>query len=133
MNTQRLFFGLMPKSVVQRFRRHLIGGGVLPALSPLTVHAQVDCSLPAPESVNTGEGQRGLSCGGNNPLSNPGGDFDLKYSQQSSWVPTSSTQTLTIPVAIHIFQDQFDQGTGIYNLLVSAPNGTSASANWIKQ
>jgi hypothetical protein len=108
---KRFWISIATKATPRITAYLLGGGGLLGFLSQSTAQAQVDCSLPAVESVSRDEVERGVSCGGNNPLSNAGGDFDMRYSQQSFWIPASNTPTLTIPIAIHIFQDNLGQGS----------------------
>lgn len=70
--------------------------------------AQVDCNMPS----GTGSiDDRAAGCGSNDPTYNVGGIYDSKYSRQEYWIPNSTTPEITIPVAIHIFQDNLGQGT----------------------
>lgn len=76
-----------------------------------TAQAQFECTLPEQsEPVTEGAG-RALTCDGNNPNSNSAGDYDLIYSRQDFWMPDATTPVITIPLAIHIFQDNLGQGT----------------------
>lgn len=54
---------------------------------------------------------RAAGCGSNDPNVNSGGIYDSKYSRQEYWIPGSTSPEITIPVAIHIFQDDLGQGT----------------------
>lgn len=87
----------------------LIGRGVfLFFLLTGSLRAQVDCTMPA---GSPGADDRSAGCNGNDPTFNTGGIYDSKYSRQDFWIPNSTTPEITIPVAIHIFQDNLGQGT----------------------
>lgn len=73
--------------------------------------SSIECILPPAEPEAPRE--LILGCGSNNPNVNSGGVLDSKYSKQSFWIPQASTPNLTVPVAIHIFQNATGGGTFI--------------------
>jgi hypothetical protein len=72
------------------------------------VSAQVDCNMPGGTPAID---DRSGGCNSNNPNFNTGGIYDTKYSRQEYWIPSAATPEITLPDAIHIFQDAMGQGS----------------------
>lgn len=109
----RILRGSVPLANGQawKFKQRLTGGGVLLFLLLTgTLQAQVDCTPPPPLSGSAGD-DRAAGCGSNDPTVNSGGIYDTRYSRQEHWIPNSTMPEITIPVAIHIFQDNLGQGS----------------------